>query len=442
MLEEYEKKEPIIYRQISNSIKNGLSHAYLFELNDNIYAYEMIMSFVKKVLSNGDDNVAKRIDDGNYPELKHIFPDGQLIRKEQLEELQKSFSTISLENDKRFYIIHDSEKLNVAAANSLLKFLEEPSDGIIAILLTNNINLMLKTIVSRCQILTFSKNKLEDYIKFNQITSDITLHKLFFTIWKNKDELNEYHRNFVKKVIEVLSNLGVKLLTSPEVSRLSFDDCKNLVLELNNILMKINISVNPYTLIKMLMLGYVEKTNNFNKVSIEKVPEIREKNKEVKTEKIIKKEPVNTEKNLKVDIRINNCFVDASKKELERMKNLWSSFINNMEDAIMKGTLSDTIPVASSNDYTIIEVTIPHKDVELNNMLEKIEYLFNSQNQENFKFVFIDETRWSKEKVEYINNIKNGKKYEILEENQEKMQKSIDVFEVADIFDINKIEVE
>ena len=205
MLEEYEKKEPIIYRQISNSIKNGLSHAYLFELNDNIYAYEMIMSFVKKVLSSGDDNIAKRIDDGNYPELKHIFPDGQLIRKEQLEELQKSFSTISLENDKRFYIIHDSEKLNVAAANSLLKFLEEPSDGIIAILLTNNINLMLKTIVSRCQILTFSKNKLEDYIKFNQITSNITLHKLFFTIWKNKDELNEYHRNFVKKVIEFIN---------------------------------------------------------------------------------------------------------------------------------------------------------------------------------------------------------------------------------------------
>ena len=205
MLEDYEKKEPIIYKQISNSIKNGLSHAYLFELNDNIYAYEMIMSFVKKVLSNGDDNIAKRIDDGNYPELKHIFPDGQLIRKEQLEELQKSFSTISLENDKRFYIIHDSEKLNVAAANSLLKFLEEPSDGIIAILLTNNINLMLKTIVSRCQILTFSKNKLEDYIKFNQITSNITLHKLFFTIWKNKDELNEYHRNFVKKVIEFIN---------------------------------------------------------------------------------------------------------------------------------------------------------------------------------------------------------------------------------------------
>lgn len=233
MLEEYEKKEPIIYRQISNSIKNGLSHAYLFELNDNVYAYEMIMSFVKKVLSNGDENISKRIDDGNYSELKHIFPDGQLIKKEQLEELQKAFSTMSLENDKRFYIIHDAEKLNVAAANSLLKFLEEPSDGIIAILLTNNINLMLKTIVSRCQILTFSKNKVEDYIKFNQITSDITLHKLFFTIWKNKDELNEYHRNFVKKVIEFINYYEKNKLKTIVYENRFFEEINDKI-ELNN----------------------------------------------------------------------------------------------------------------------------------------------------------------------------------------------------------------
>lgn len=233
MLEEYEKKEPIIYRQISNSIKNGLSHAYLFELNDNVYAYEMIMSFVKKVLSNGDENISKRIDDGNYSELKHIFPDGQLIKKEQLEELQKAFSTMSLENDKRFYIIHDAEKLNVAAANSLLKFLEEPSDSIIAILLTNNINLMLKTIVSRCQILTFSKNKVEDYIKFNQITSDITLHKLFFTIWKNKDELNEYHRNFVKKVIEFINYYEKNKLKTIVYENRFFEEINDKI-ELNN----------------------------------------------------------------------------------------------------------------------------------------------------------------------------------------------------------------
>lgn len=205
MLEDFEIKEPIIYRQLSNSIKKGLSHAYLFELNDNVYAYDMIMSFIKKVLSGNDENIAKRIDDGNYMDLKHIYPDGQMIKKEQLAELQKSFGTMSLENDNRFYIIHEAEKLNIAAANSLLKFLEEPSEGIIAILLTNNINLMLKTIVSRCQVLTFSKNKVEDYIEFNQFSSNITLHKLFFTIWNNNGELSEYHNNFLKNVIEFIN---------------------------------------------------------------------------------------------------------------------------------------------------------------------------------------------------------------------------------------------
>lgn len=425
---------------------------------------------------------------------------------DEIRELINNVKIMPTSLKYKVYIIDEVHMLSQSAFNALLLTLEEPPEHVIFILATTNLESVPITIVSRCQRFEFHRitdkdivERLkfvcdEENIKYEDdglkeiailadgglrdalsildqlskneevITSTLVANEIgsisnkkiedlvqslgendILNIEKIFDELQSSNLNykvFVKKVIEVLSNLGVKLLTSPEVSRLSFDDCKNLVLELNNILMKINISVNPYTLIKMVMLGYVEKTNNFNKVSIEKVPEIREENEEVKTEKIIKKEPVNTEKNLKVDIRINNCFVDASKKELERMKDLWSSFINNMEDAIMKGTLSDTIPVASSNDYTIIEVTIPHKDVELNNMLEKIEYLFNSQNQENFKFVFIDETRWSKEKVEYINNIKNGKKYEILEENQEKMKKSIDVSEVADIFDINKIEVE
>lgn len=39
---------------------------------------------------------------------------------------------------------------------------------------------------------------------------------------------------------------------------------KKMVIELNNILMKINISVNPYLLIKMIILSYIEnaKLNN------------------------------------------------------------------------------------------------------------------------------------------------------------------------------------
>jgi hypothetical protein len=47
-----------------------------------------------------------------------------------------------------------------------------------------------------------------------------------------------------------------------------------------------------------------------------------------------------------------------------------------------------------------------------------------------------------KEKLEYINNLKSGYKYTLIEETKEKTNSNIDISDVADIFDINKIEVE
>ena len=80
------------------------------------------------------------------------------IKKEQLEELQKEFSTTGIQSNYRIYIIKNAERLNTSAANSILKFLEEPEPNIIAILMTDNLYQMLDTIISRCQIISFSKN--------------------------------------------------------------------------------------------------------------------------------------------------------------------------------------------------------------------------------------------------------------------------------------------
>ena len=49
--------------------------------------------------------------------------------------------------------------MNVQTANSILKFLEEPVDDIIAILITDNINMLLPTIISRCQVIKLNKKK-------------------------------------------------------------------------------------------------------------------------------------------------------------------------------------------------------------------------------------------------------------------------------------------
>lgn len=213
MLDKYKDGQPILYQLTQNIIKNNkISHAYLFEKNNNEDASDIILSFVKALLcpnsklncSSEVCNICKRIDDGNYPEIKIINPDGMWIKKDQMIDLQKEFSKKKVEGLYRIYIINDCEKLNKYASNSILKFLEEPADDIIAILVTNNINLIMDTIISRCQIISLipKKDNLEiyddkimenvinfiDYVEKNNTKTIIYLKDLWHNKFKDKND--------------------------------------------------------------------------------------------------------------------------------------------------------------------------------------------------------------------------------------------------------------
>ena len=167
MLDDYQKDQPIIYKILKNQIKNDKnSHAYLFEINGYHDSHKFIQAFVKSLLCPNkyfnkkkckDCHQCEVIDSGNFPEIKIINPDGLWIKKEQLQELQSEFSEKAIVGTKRIYIINGAEKLNKSAANSILKFLEEPEGNIVAILLTDNAYGVLTTIRSRCQILRFKE---------------------------------------------------------------------------------------------------------------------------------------------------------------------------------------------------------------------------------------------------------------------------------------------
>ena len=172
MLEDYKILQPIVYKILKNSIKKKRNlHAYLFETRDKENGLKMALAFSKYLLcpsnysnnSNcGECNQCQVIDYNNFTEIKIINPDGMWIKKEQLIDLQKEFNKKAINSNKKIYIINNAEKLNSQAANSILKFLEEPEDNIIAILITSNQYQLLDTIVSRCQTLSFIDNKYID----------------------------------------------------------------------------------------------------------------------------------------------------------------------------------------------------------------------------------------------------------------------------------------
>jgi DNA polymerase-3 subunit delta' len=95
------------------------------------------------------------IDRGLYPDVQVLEPDGQSYRKSQMDELIAGACQRPLQGNKRVFILKDAQRLNESAANSFLKTLEEPLASNLFILLTTNLNLILPTIQSRCQILKF-----------------------------------------------------------------------------------------------------------------------------------------------------------------------------------------------------------------------------------------------------------------------------------------------
>ena len=168
MLDDFKEQQNLVYNVLINAVSNNkVSHAYLFETNGELDEYNIIFAFVKTLICPyhytnnrkcGDCSICQRIESGNYMEVNIIEPEGLLIKKEQLKNLQEEYNKIGIESAYRIYIIKECEKMNKQTANSILKFLEEPVPNVIAILVTDNINKVLSTIVSRCQQIKLYKN--------------------------------------------------------------------------------------------------------------------------------------------------------------------------------------------------------------------------------------------------------------------------------------------
>ena len=255
------KKNYIDY--INKIIKNNkVSHAYLIELNNYEDDMKYIFDFIKMIICNieyseldKENNIIRLIDDNNYPDIKIIEPDGATIKKGQMIDLQRDYSNKSLLDGKRIYVVKEADKLNPASANTILKFLEEPEEDIIAILLTQNRYKILETILSRCQILTIKENSMpiiEDdlydllkcvinpndfYIKYSSIVNDIIQDK---DIAKEKLEKieniillyleNKYNNKEIDDKLEKLFKdidgnklLNILKIIEDEIKRLEFN---------------------------------------------------------------------------------------------------------------------------------------------------------------------------------------------------------------------------
>ena len=448
---------------------------------------------------------------------------------DEIRELINNIKIMPTSLKYKVYIIDEVHMLSQSAFNALLLTLEEPPEHVIFILATTNIESVPITILSRCQRFDFKRISNADLLKQlkfvcdsenilydeeglmeianladgglrdalsildqlskneEKITTDLVVREIgsisnqkiedlvnsianadvenFENIMQSFQENSLNYKVIIKKIIYVLSKVAVDIIRGTNSINIDYDKCKNIILDLNNLINKTNINVDPYLLIKITLLGYMDvgsKTvSSKNKIEIkeEKVVEIPEVKRE---EEKVKEEPkINIDKTVEVpkniggtvsdklvDIRINNCFVNASKIYLKSLQDTWKNFISNVDSAVIKGLISDTMVVTASDKYAILVTTINHQELAINEKIDEIKGLFDKFNGNSYTLVFIGEAKWNQEKQKYIENLQKHYKYtyisENIEDNSQENKNSEDELTAiaADLFDIDKIEIE
>ena len=250
---------------LKNIIKNkSLANGYIFYGAEGLGKKQTALQFIKEIFkqSSPSENVEERITNNNHPDFLIIEPDSllatkslgsfnlektikngsEIIKIAQIRNIKTFLSQKSINSEKKVVLIIDAHLLNEAASNCLLKTLEEPSNGIF-ILLTSNLNLLLDTIISRCQIVRFRsfsskqiKSILKEYLDTSKskINANLKFEDLINSangspnqLLKNIEIWNDFSDEIISKldspiknsleILEVSKSISEKLEISQQI---------------------------------------------------------------------------------------------------------------------------------------------------------------------------------------------------------------------------------
>lgn len=107
---------------------------------------------------------------GHHPDVHSIIPEKNVVKVKMIRDLTEFFTSTPHCSDHKIAVIHQADCMNVAAANALLKVLEEPPSRGILFLLTDSKHQLMPTIISRCialnvTITTDEKNELTPWLQ-------------------------------------------------------------------------------------------------------------------------------------------------------------------------------------------------------------------------------------------------------------------------------------
>ncbi len=186
------------HENIKSVLKNSIStsrvgHAYIFEGQSGVGRFSAALAFAKAILcENSNSGEPCGVCKSCLMAERKTHPDIRIISNElydegasssdilvgTIREMKKEIYIKPFYSERKIYIVPKADTINETAQNSLLKVFEEPPPYCTVILIAENTNAFLPTILSRAVNLKFnalSKETVESYLKDNFSASDTTI---------------------------------------------------------------------------------------------------------------------------------------------------------------------------------------------------------------------------------------------------------------------------
>lgn len=163
------------------------NHAFLISAIKKEYLGEKTRELVSRFIPNFRDKQF-------HPDITKIEAEKNSIGIDLIRNLKRQIAYKPFESDHKIIIIEEAEKLTIEAQNALLKTLEEPPNATILILTTKNYDLLLPTIISRCQLI-FLGSQTENGQDFEKALEIVDLN--IYERFKLADEASEEAREWL-----------------------------------------------------------------------------------------------------------------------------------------------------------------------------------------------------------------------------------------------------
>ncbi len=210
-LDKVKNENEIVYTILKHSFENKkISHAYLFSGPSNQDIINEPNMLIELLINESPfESVQRTLN--TYSDISILDGSEGLIKKDAVIKASEKLQEKALDElGVKILFIKNIENTNLQSINSLLKFIEEPTENTFIIMTTNNISNVLPTIRSRSQVINIKKtNKSEITTRLinegvdENIAGLLTQISDSFEEAKNLSE-NEVFKTGFAKLIEIL----------------------------------------------------------------------------------------------------------------------------------------------------------------------------------------------------------------------------------------------